>query len=77
MAAVEGRQGMSWADLPQWTQFLVMGLLIFSWMSLTAVILSRAGKSPYWALISIIPYFVVVAIWFFAFTKWPKVDAQT
>lgn len=68
---------MTWGNLPEWAQFLTMGLLLFSLMALSAVILSRAGKSPYWALLTIIPYLCIVAIWFFAFTKWPKVDAQT
>ena len=68
---------MIWSDLPEWARFLIMGLLLFSLMSMSAVILSRAGKNPYWALFMVIPYFCIVAIWFFAFTKWPKVDAHT
>jgi len=68
---------MMWSDLPEWAQYLTRGLLLFALMSLSAIILSRAGKSPYWALFTVIPYIAVVAIWFFAFTKWPKVDAHT
>lgn len=65
---------MIWSDLPQWAQYLTQGLLLFALMSCSAVILSRAGKSPYWALFTVVPYLVIIAIWVFAFTKWPKLD---
>lgn len=65
---------MNWNDLPEWAQYLTRGLLLFSLMSLSAVVLSRAGKSSYWALFTVIPYFAVVAIWVFAFARWPKID---
>ncbi len=65
---------MSWTDLPVWAQYLSQGLMLFALMSFCAVILSRAGKSPYWALFTVIPYFAVIAIWVFAYAKWPKLD---
>lgn len=65
---------MSWTDLPVWVQYLTQGLLFFVLMSCSAVVCTRAGKSPYWALLTVIPYFIVIAIWFFAFSKWPKLD---
>lgn len=68
---------MNWTDLPVWAQYLTQGLLLFALMSLSAVILSRAGKSAYWALFTVIPYMAVVAIWIFAFTRWPKIDEKT
>lgn len=68
---------MIWSDLPEWARYLSCGLLLFALMSLSAVILSRAGKSPYWALFTVIPYMIIIAVWFFAFTKWPKADAHT
>lgn len=68
---------MSWDALPEWIQYVTRGLLIFSLMSCSAVILSRAGRSPYWAVFTIVPYVIIAAIWLFAFTKWPKVDARS
>jgi hypothetical protein len=65
---------MNWNDVPQWAQYLTQGLMLFALMSLSAVILTRAGRSPYWAVFTVVPYFVVVAIWIFAFSKWPKLD---
>jgi hypothetical protein len=65
---------MIWNDLPEWAQYLTRGLLLFALMSCSAVALSRAGKSPYWALFTVIPYLVIIGVWVFAFTKWPKVD---
>ncbi|TAL39736.1 MAG: hypothetical protein EPN97_01900 [Alphaproteobacteria bacterium] len=66
---------MIWSELPEWVRYLICGLFLFSLMSMSAVILSRAGKSPYWALFTVVPHLAVIAVWFFAFTKWPKVDA--
>jgi hypothetical protein len=73
-AAAEGGKIMTWQDFPQWAQYLMQGLLLFALMSCSAVILGRAGKSPYWALFTVVPYLVIIAIWVFAFTKWPKLD---
>jgi hypothetical protein len=35
------------------------------------VILRRAGYSPAWALLGLIPGVSVIALWIFAFAKWP------
>jgi hypothetical protein len=70
---------MTWsASLPQWAQYLVEGLLIFLLMASSAIVLGRAGKSPWWALLMLVPYNVVVValIWAFAFSKWPRIDGQ-
>lgn len=38
------------------------------------VILRKAGRSPWWAILAIIPWVNVVALWVFALTAWPKQD---
>lgn len=58
--------------LPLWGQYLLQGLIIFSAIAAAAVVLSRAGRSPYYALLIIIPYVQIIALWIFAFTLWPK-----
>jgi len=34
-------------------------------------ILKKAGYSPWWALIYVVPIGNLVALWIFAYTKWP------
>lgn len=60
--------------LPDWARFLLAGISICIFMAFSAVALSRAGRSPYWAIFVIIPYFPIVMIWLFAFCRWPKAD---
>lgn len=57
---------------PFWLQFLTRGLLISLLLAASAVAATRAGRSPYWALLMIVPYGAVVALWIFAFAPWPK-----
>jgi hypothetical protein len=35
-------------------------------------IISKAGYSGAWALISLIPFVNIIALWIFAFAKWPN-----
>ncbi|KPF69042.1 hypothetical protein IP84_07655 [beta proteobacterium AAP99] len=52
---------------------IVLGLLVFA---LPAVLFSRivrrAGYSPWWALLGLVPVIGVVALWVFAFLDWPQ-----
>lgn len=38
--------------------------------------LSRAGLSPWWSVLSVIPVIGWFGIWAFAYALWPKIDAQ-
>lgn len=62
------------ADLNQWQEYLIRGILIFCLMAFSGIVLSRAGRSPYWAVFVGIPFFPVVLFWLFAFCRWPKVE---
>lgn len=64
------------ASQPEWAQYLVRGVLLFVLMACSAVALSRAGRSPYWAVLLIVPYVFIVAVWVFAFCRWPRVDGK-
>lgn len=66
-----------WMQLPLWAQYLVQGLGLFTVMSLSAVIVSRAGRNPYWALLAIVPFFPVVGIWLLAVTRWPSLSGSS
>jgi hypothetical protein len=49
------------------------GLLLVSlWAS--GRVVKRAGFSPWWALILLVPLVNVVSFWVFAFSRWPTLD---
>lgn len=60
--------------MPEWARFLLAGIALFFFMAFSAVALTRAGRSPYWAVFVVIPCFFVVMVWLFAFCRWPKAD---
>ena len=62
------------AEIPEWVRFLFQGLMLFTQLSLACIVVSRTGRSPYWALLGIVPYFymLVIGIWALAFCDWPK-----
>lgn len=37
-------------------------------------IVGRAGYSPWWALIMLVPVVNMVMLWVFAFTRWPALE---
>jgi hypothetical protein len=39
-----------------------------------ASILHRAGRSRWWTLIAFIPLINLIALWVFAFSRWPAVE---
>jgi hypothetical protein len=39
-----------------------------------ARILKRAGFSPWWCLVAIVPLVNLLALWVFAFVDWPALD---
>jgi hypothetical protein len=48
--------------------------MIFFWLVFLVPlwrIISKAGYSGAWALISLIPFVNIIALWIFAFAKWP------
>jgi hypothetical protein len=61
---------MNYLGLPLWGQYLLQGILVFISVACAAVALSRAGRSPYYALLIVIPYAQIIALWVFAFTPW-------
>lgn len=52
-----------------WLIILIL-YLIFIWIP-TAKIMQNAGYSRAWAFVYIIPFINLVALWVFAFSKWP------
>jgi hypothetical protein len=38
--------------------------------------MQRAGFSPWWSLLALVPGVNVIALWLFAFGRWPAVDGD-
>ncbi|EJL28503.1 hypothetical protein PMI01_03515 [Caulobacter sp. AP07] len=58
-----------------WIHWLVVGLALLATGFVlgfpAARILRRAGFSPWWSFLVLVPYLNVVALWVFAFVRWP------
>lgn len=57
-------------------ELLVQGLCLFALLCFSTMILSKSGRSPYYAVLMIVPYVAIIALWVFAFTAWPKRDKK-
>jgi hypothetical protein len=60
--------------IPIWLAYLVMSLLLVYAMMAAGWVLAKAGRSPLWAFLLLVPWVNVAAIWVFAFVRWPFVD---
>jgi uncharacterized membrane protein YhaH (DUF805 family) len=40
-------------------------------------VLKRAGYSPWWALLVLVPLVNLVALWVFAYVRWPAIDGAS
>lgn len=67
---------MHYLGLPLWAEFLIKGILIFAALCSGAVTLTRAGKNPHFTFLMIVPVISILALWYFAFTPWPKADPK-
>jgi hypothetical protein len=72
MAGGKGGLIMEYLGLPLWGDYLLKGILIFAGLSSAAVVLTRAGRSPYLAFVLVVPFVQVIAIWLLAFADWSK-----
>lgn len=64
---------MIFTFMPVWLEYLIAGLMAFITLACAGVVLARAGRSPFWALVLVLPYAQVIAVWIFAFCRWPRV----
>jgi hypothetical protein len=63
-------------NIPEWLDYLLRGIFIFLLMSCSAVILTRTGRNPYWALLAIVPFTLIIGLWFMAFSRWPRLSEK-
>jgi len=53
-----------------WHWIIILILLLPLWVF--SRVIAKAGYSPWWALIGVIPLLNLIMFWVFAFTKWPS-----
>jgi hypothetical protein len=51
-----------------WTGLIMVVFFLFP----VAKILRRTGHNPLWCLVCLVPFFVYVELWVFAFKGWPS-----
>lgn len=52
-----------------WHWIIILIMLIPLWMF--SKVIAKAGYSAWWALIGVVPLVNLIALWVFAFSKWP------
>jgi hypothetical protein len=64
--------GWRWAMPPVMLLFLIVifGVPI-------AQIVHRSGRSRWWTVIAFVPLLNVIALWVFAFSRWPQLDRSS
>jgi len=60
--------------LPPWIGMLIISLILVYAIALGGWVLAKAGRSPVWVLLLLVPYVNVIAVWAFAYARWPFVD---
>lgn len=53
----------------------VIALAALSTIIPIAKILSRVGLSPWWSILSVVPFVGWFGLWAFAYSRWPKVHS--
>lgn len=62
------------SSLEPWQLYLFISLVLTYSMVAGGWVLAKAGRSPLWILLLLIPYVNVLAVWAFAYIRWPFVD---
>ncbi|MEQ8966118.1 MAG: hypothetical protein RID91_09855 [Azospirillaceae bacterium] len=61
---------------PSWITLLFVGVTLTATMGFGAFALARAGRSPLWVLLLLVPYVGALAVWVAAYARWPRVDGE-
>lgn len=59
-----------------WIHWLIVLITAATLVVPAARILTKAGFSPWWALLGLVPGVSLVAYWVFAFVRWPALEAE-
>lgn len=67
-------QGPGYGAYWGWGTIVILAALTVLGVALTALVLKKAGRSPFWSLLFVFPLAYVIGLWVFAFTRWPNED---
>lgn len=61
---------------PMMSWWYVVAVILTSVLGvwLSALVLRKAGHSPWWALLFLVPFLYLIGMWVFAFARWPRLD---
>lgn len=61
-----------------WQQYLLLGITVAVQLTAAAIVLGRTGRTPYWALLTVMPFFylLTIGLWALAFCRWPRIDGD-
>jgi hypothetical protein len=62
-------------QLEPWLSHLIFSLLTVPKLIFAGWAFAKAGRSPLWAMFLLIPYTEVIALWVFAYIRWPFAQA--
>lgn len=60
--------------IPAWLLLTVYGFSLTAMMGFGAIVLLRVGHSPLWVLLLLVPFLQPIAIWIFAYMRWPRIE---
>jgi hypothetical protein len=67
---------MVMAQAPGYVGATLMLLLSIALFALFGRVVRRAGFSPWWVLLALVPLVNLVVLWVFAYSRWPALDAE-
>ncbi len=57
-----------------WWYYVGVILVVVLGVWLSAAVLRKAGHSPWWSLLFLVPIIYLFGMWIFAFARWPRID---
>jgi hypothetical protein len=55
---------------------IIIAIVFAIYMVPTVSIVRRSGLSPWWSILAFIPLINIIALWVFAFCKWPALREE-
>jgi hypothetical protein len=57
--------------------FIIVSVLSLALWSLIPSVVAKAGFSPWWAVLAIVPLVNIIMLWVFAYAKWPALPERS
>lgn len=66
---------MAWLlELEPWLGHLIIGLWLVTVLAFASIAMVRAGLTPVWSLLLLVPVIGIVGLWVFAYARWPRLS---